>query len=65
MYGLFDANATTATTCSNQMNHYGAWCFVPAFALCLAIINQAKWKQTPVMLVIAFAGYIVNFFSKI
>lgn len=63
IYGLFDANATTATTCTNPMNHYWSWCFVPAFALCLAVVNQAKWKQTPVMMVIAFAGYIVNFFS--
>jgi len=65
MYGLFDANATTATTCSQPMSKYWTWFFVPAFALCLAIINQAKWKQTPVMLVIAFAGYVVNFFSEV
>ena len=65
VYGLFDSNATTATKCANPMNRYWTWCFVPAFALCLAVINQAKWKQTPVMMLIAFAGYIVNFFSKI
>ena len=28
------------------------------------IINQAKWKQAPVMIIIAFAGYVVNFFSS-
>ncbi|TVY35783.1 Pheromone-regulated membrane protein [Lachnellula occidentalis] len=33
------------------------------FALCLCIINQAKWKQIPMMLTIAFIGYVVNFFS--
>ena len=27
------------------------------------MINQAKWKQTPVMIIISFTGYIVNFFS--
>ena len=31
--------------------------------MCLCIINQAKWKQTPVMLLISFSGYLVNFFT--
>jgi len=63
LYSLFDSNATSATTCSNPINPYFRWFFVPCFTLCLTIINQAKWKQTPVMLFIAFAGYVVNFFS--
>ncbi|PMD44967.1 DUF1212-domain-containing protein [Hyaloscypha variabilis F] len=62
-YGLLDANATSATTCTNPIGQYYKWLFVPAFTLCLCIINQAKWKQTPVMLFISFAGYVVNFFS--
>lgn len=37
--------------------------FVPLFTMCLCIINQAKWKQTPVMLLISFSGYLVNFFT--
>jgi uncharacterized membrane protein YjjB (DUF3815 family) len=45
------------------MNEYYRFFFVPLFTLCLCIINQAKWKQIPVMLAIAFIGYIVNFFS--
>lgn len=32
--------------------------------MCLIVINQAKWRQAPIMLVIAFAGYIVNYFSS-
>ncbi|TVY83575.1 Uncharacterized UPF0442 protein [Lachnellula suecica] len=63
IYGLFDANATSATTCTNPMGEYYKWIFVPLFALSLCIINQAKWKQIPMMLIIAFAGYVVNFFS--
>ena len=63
LYSLMDSNATSATTCSNPITPYYRWLFVPPFALTLAIINQAKWKQLPVMLFIAFAGYIVNFFS--
>lgn len=42
---------------------YYRFIFVPIFTLCLTVINQAKWKQTPVMIMIAFAGYVVNFFS--
>lgn len=58
-----DPNASSATSCSNQMNQYYHFLFVPAFALCLCIINQAKWNQIPVMLGIASVGYVVNFFS--
>lgn len=64
-YGLLDANATSKTTCSNPITSFYKWPFVPAFALCLCIINQAKWKQIPVMLIISFAGYVVNYFSAL
>lgn len=65
MYGLIDSNATSATTCSNPITGFYKWPFVPLFTLCLCIINQAKWKQIPVMLFISFAGYIVNYFSAL
>jgi uncharacterized membrane protein YjjB (DUF3815 family) len=45
------------------MNQYYRFFFPPAFTLCLCIINQAKWKQIPVMLIISCVGYVVNFFS--
>lgn len=64
LYGLMDPNATSATTCPNPIPTYYRFFFVPIFTLCLAFVNQAKWKQMPVMVVIAFAGYIVNFFSS-
>ncbi|KAI0426523.1 hypothetical protein F5Y09DRAFT_60835 [Xylaria sp. FL1042] len=64
LYGLFDSNATSATTCSNTMNPHLAFVFVPLFTICLAIVNQAKWEQLPIMVLISFAGYIVNFFSS-
>ncbi|KAI0865556.1 hypothetical protein F4860DRAFT_314211 [Xylaria cubensis] len=64
LYGLFDPNATSATECRNSMNPHVAFVFVPLFTICLAIVNQAKWKQLPVMVVISFAGYLVNFFSS-
>ncbi|KAF4618401.1 hypothetical protein G7Y89_g14902 [Cudoniella acicularis] len=63
MYGILDSNASSATSCANPLGDYYKWIFVPFFTLTLCIINQAKWRQIPVMLVISFAGYVVNFFS--
>lgn len=71
VYGLMDKNATSVVTCptpdslkwwtNNVFLSQFPW--VPLFTMCLIVINQAKWKQAPVMLVIAFAGYQVNFWS--
>jgi uncharacterized membrane protein YjjP (DUF1212 family) len=63
IYGLIDKNATSATTCSDTIPKYWFFFFVPGFTMCLIIINQAKWRQAPVMMIIAFAGYVVNYFS--
>lgn len=67
IYGLMDGDATSQQTCINQ-DIYGSeflqhFPFVPIFAMFLAIINQAKWKQTPMMIFIALSGYITNYFS--
>lgn len=64
IYGIMDSNATSATTCKDPLAEPYFFPFVPGFAMCLIIINQAKWKQAPVMLVIAFVGYVVSFFSS-
>ncbi|KIW03651.1 uncharacterized protein PV09_04974 [Verruconis gallopava] len=63
IYGYLDHNATSATKCSAHMNESWYFFFVPIFTLCLIIVNQAKWKQAPVMLVISMTGYVVNFYS--
>lgn len=66
VYGLLDANASSEYTCpaspitNEYLNHF---IFVPLFTFCLITINQAKWRQVPVMLIISFAGYVTNFFS--
>ena len=39
--------------------------FVPLFNLCICILYQAKWRQMPAMIIISFAGYVVNFFSSL
>ena len=64
LYGLFDSNATSATTCKDPMGNYYGFIFVPFFVICISILYQAKWRQMPVMVVIAFAGYVVNYFSS-
>ncbi|KAI3391633.1 hypothetical protein diail_7001 [Diaporthe ilicicola] len=64
LYGLMDKNATSSTSCANPLNSYWDLLFVPLFTLCLCIINQAKYKQLPVMLTISFAGYVVNSYTN-
>ncbi|OAP62002.1 hypothetical protein AYL99_04205 [Fonsecaea erecta] len=69
--GLIYPQAQSDVTCNipawwNDSNHgpkllYVRFIWVPIFAICLAIINQAKWKQMPVMSAIAFVGYQANF----
>lgn len=66
IYGMIDSNATSDTTCTtpHPIPGYYFFFFVPGFTMCLIIINQAKWKQAPVMMIISFAGYLVNYFSS-
>jgi uncharacterized membrane protein YjjB (DUF3815 family) len=37
---------------------------VPGFTLCLLVINQARPRQFPVMLLISGIGYVVSYFSS-
>ncbi|KAG6294995.1 hypothetical protein E4U45_006188 [Claviceps purpurea] len=60
LYGMMDRNATSEIHCQNPLSREWYFLFVPGFTLCLCIINQAKWKQTPVMLAMAIAGFCVN-----
>lgn len=65
-YGSMDDNASQAHTCPADpyLNEYAsAFPFVLLFTVCLTLINQAKYKQVPMMLLTSFAGYTVNFFS--
>jgi uncharacterized membrane protein YjjP (DUF1212 family) len=67
IYGLMDASATSATSCSG-LDVYGStylrqFPFVAIYAIFLAIVNHGKWKQMPVMVFIAVSGYVANYFS--
>ncbi|KAG2413047.1 hypothetical protein HFD88_010606 [Aspergillus terreus] len=67
IYGLLDGGATSERTCK-RLDVYGSeyiqhFVFVPVFVVFIAIINQTKWKQLPMMIFIAVCGYITNYFS--
>lgn len=67
VYGLLDLQASTAYTCpaSPINNEYlQRFPFVLLFTACLATVNQAKWEQIPMMMVISLAGYVVSYFSS-
>jgi uncharacterized membrane protein YjjP (DUF1212 family) len=64
LYGMMDKNATSKTTCDDPMSSHYYYLFVLAFALCLMVVNQAKYKQMPSMAIIALIGYVVNFHSS-
>ncbi|GAM86405.1 hypothetical protein ANO11243_044190 [Dothideomycetidae sp. 11243] len=64
LYGRIDSNATSATQCENSIAAPYFFISVPIFTLCLIVINQGKWKQMPVMLVISFAGYVSSYFTS-
>ncbi|KAM3418493.1 hypothetical protein BST61_g4474 [Cercospora zeina] len=64
IYGMLDKNANSETECRKPIDEHWFFFFVPGFTMCLIIINQAKWKQAPMMMILAFVGYIVNFFSS-
>ena len=65
IYGGMSKYANSDTSCRNAMPLWFSFIFVPPFTLCVIIINQAKWRQVPVMISIAFVGYVVNYYSSI
>ncbi|KAH6854013.1 hypothetical protein B0I37DRAFT_20556 [Chaetomium sp. MPI-CAGE-AT-0009] len=71
IYGYMDNNAVSTVHCSVGDNWYTQrppenyyLLFVFPFTLCLSLINQAQWKQTPVQLFISLAGFCVNNFAS-
>ncbi|KAH6650486.1 hypothetical protein F5144DRAFT_47841 [Chaetomium tenue] len=71
IYGYMDSNAVSAVHCAvgdswytqrPPENYY--LLFVLPFTLCLCVINQAQWKQTPVQVFISLAAFCVNNFAS-
>ncbi|KAF4990153.1 hypothetical protein FGRMN_8681 [Fusarium graminum] len=63
LYGLFNSEPSNTTTCPNAMDPYYGFIFVPPFVVSMCIVYQAKWRQMPVMVIVSFAGYMVNYWS--
>ncbi|KAL4942776.1 hypothetical protein BDV06DRAFT_235215 [Aspergillus oleicola] len=67
IYGAIDSNATSDTTCARQDVWGSAYTqrfpFVALYCLIAALINQAKFRQVPIMALIGTAGYVTNYFS--
>ncbi len=63
LYGWIDNNATSTTQCNNPLSPWFRFLFVPGFTICLALINQARISQIPIMVFISSAGYVVTYFS--
>lgn len=64
LYGMLDRNATSEITCQDPLDRSWSFLFVPIFTMCLCIVNQAKWRQTPVMLIMSLAGFCVNSYTS-
>ena len=65
IFGALTSKATSDVQCRSSPPVWLPWICVPLFTLCLIIINQGKAKQMPAMVIIAFAGYVVNHFTAI
>ncbi|KAF2639630.1 DUF1212-domain-containing protein [Massarina eburnea CBS 473.64] len=65
LYGAMDSNATMETKCRDPLNPYWNFLFVPLYVFFTCFTVQAKYKQMPVMIGIAMAGYIVNFYANL
>ncbi|POS75899.1 hypothetical protein DHEL01_v205712 [Diaporthe helianthi] len=64
LYGAIDPNAASEATCRNPLPSHWNFLFIPLYAFFSTIMVQAKWKQMPVMILIATAGYAVNYWSS-
>lgn len=71
VYGLIDDNATEEGSCYFPPGHsagsYGNqyiqhFPFVALFCILAALVNQARFRQTPIMAAFGLVGYIPNFF---
>lgn len=60
LYGYMNKHAVSDTDCTNPPADAWSLIFVFIFSVAIAIINQTKWKQLPVMVFISVSGYVVH-----
>lgn len=65
LYGWVDKNATDQAQCTtdHEVNHKWRILFVPLFTTCLGLINQARFRQLPIMLFISCTAYVGTYFA--
>lgn len=65
LYGWIDHNATSDNSCESGHNINDKWriLFVPLYASLLGLLNQARWTELPIMVLIAGIGYIGTYFA--
>lgn len=65
LFGWVYKDATSDSECpaGHNMSAIYRIIFVPIYSVILGLINQASWKQLPVMVVISSIGYIANYFA--
>lgn len=63
LYGWIDSNAVSSVSCPPQMSHWFYFLFVPAYSITLGLLNQARFRQLPVMVLVSGGGYVVTYFS--
>lgn len=65
LFGWVYKNSTSDKKCrkSHNVNDKYRILFVPMFSICLGLINQARWRQLPVMIVISCTGYVATYFA--
>lgn len=65
LFGWVDHNATDQAQCSedHEIDHKWRILFVPLFTTCLGLINQARFRQLPVMLFISCTAYVGTYFA--
>ncbi|PLB53562.1 DUF1212-domain-containing protein [Aspergillus steynii IBT 23096] len=70
IYGLMDSHATTEASCpAESLLVYGndyihRFVFVAIYCAIAGVINQAKWKQIPMMVFLGLSGYVTNYFAN-
>lgn len=64
IYGAMDKNAVVMSNCSKPLDGGWNFLFVPLYTFTLMVLNQAKFVQMPVMLIISMIGYTVSYFSS-
>lgn len=64
LYGWIDRGAVDTTTCPSTLPSIWNLLFIPAFTVSATLGTQARYKQLPIMTLIACAGYAVYYFTK-